>query len=159
MDAIWWVLSIGLMLLGIAGIILPLLPSMPLVFAGMLILAWQQDFQTVSVYTVIALGVMAIIASLLDYLAGALGAKAAGASKQAVWGATAGALLGILAGPFGLIFGPLIGAATGEFYASRQLWQSGKVGLASWIGMILGAIAKIAIVFAMLGVFWLAYWI
>ncbi|WP_348946031.1 DUF456 family protein [Chitinibacter sp. FCG-7] len=157
MDAIWWVLSIGLMLMGVAGIILPVLPSTPLVFAGMLIIAWQQDFQTVSGYTMLALAALALIASALDYIAGAMGAKAAGASKQAIWGATIGALLGIFAGPFGLIFGPLFGAAAGEFYATRAALQAGKVGLASWIGMLVGTIAKVGIVFVMFGLFWLAY--
>jgi uncharacterized protein YqgC (DUF456 family) len=159
MDAIWWFISLGLMLLGVAGIILPLLPSTPLVFAGMAIIAWQQDFQTVSGYTMVALALLAIFASALDYIAGAMGAKVAGASKEAIWGATAGAVLGMFAGPVGLIFGPLIGAAAGEFYATRGTLQAGKVGLASWLGMLAGAIAKIVIVFAMLGIFWLAYWL
>ncbi|WP_373976509.1 DUF456 family protein [Chitinibacter sp. SCUT-21] len=159
MDTIWWVLSIGLMLLGVAGIILPLLPSTPLVFAGMMIIAWQQDFQTVSGYTMLALAAIAIFASALDYIAGAMGAKVAGASKQAVWGATLGAILGIFAGPVGLIFGPLFGAAAGEYYATRETVKAGKVGIASWLGMIAGAIAKIGLVFAMLGIFWLAYWL
>lgn len=159
MDAIWWLVSIGLMLLGLAGIILPLLPSTPLVFAGMLILAWQQDFQTVSGYTMLALAILAVLASALDYIAGAFGAKFAGASKAAIWGAMMGALIGIFAGPVGLIFGPLLGATAGEYHATRQSLRAGQVGLASWIGMLVGTIAKIAIVFMMLGIFWLAYWL
>jgi uncharacterized protein YqgC (DUF456 family) len=158
MDAMWWILSLALIFLGIAGIILPLLPATPLIFAGMYVIAWQQGFQTVGGYTMIALGVLALLAIVLDYLAGALGAKAVGASKHAVWGATAGAVFGILGGPVGLILGPLVGAAAGEFYATRQTWQAGKVGIASWLGVVLGAIAKIGIVFAMLAIFLLAYW-
>ncbi|QLI81895.1 DUF456 family protein [Chitinibacter fontanus] len=159
MDAIWWFISIGLMLLGVAGVILPLLPSTPLIFAGMLTLAWQQDFQTVSGYTLLVLAALAVLASTLDYIAGAFGAKIAGASKPAIWGATIGALVGILAGPFGLILGPLLGAAAGEYYTTGESLRAGKVGLASWIGMLVGTIAKVAIVFMMLGIFWLAYWL
>ncbi|WP_410499366.1 DUF456 domain-containing protein [Chitinibacter sp. S2-10] len=157
MDIIWWIISICLILAGIAGIVLPILPATALVFAGMLLIAWQQNFQTVSIYTMIVLGVLALLAGALDYIAGALGAKMVGASRAAIWGATLGAILGVFAGPVGLIFGPLLGAVAGEFYATRNHWQSGKVGIASWLGLILGMIAKVGIIFMMLGIFWLAY--
>ncbi|WP_273431322.1 DUF456 domain-containing protein [Chitinibacter tainanensis] len=159
MELLWWGIALGCMLLGLAGIILPLLPSTPLIFAGMLILAWHGDFQLVGGWTLAVLAGLMLIASALDYLAGALGAKMAGASRSAMLGATIGAVLGVFAGPIGLIFGPLVGATAGELYAGRAAWQAGKVGIASWLGTMLGNLAKLLLALLMLGIFWAAYFI
>jgi len=76
-----------------------------------------------------------------------------GASKLAIVGAAIGTVVGVFTGLWGLLFMPLIGAAIGEFVAQRDLRRAGKVGLATWIGLLLGTAAKVAIVFAMVGIF------
>jgi uncharacterized protein YqgC (DUF456 family) len=76
-----------------------------------------------------------------------------GASKWAVIGATVGAILGVLSGFWGLLFMPLAGAAIGEFIARQDLLRAGQVGLVTWIGMLLGTVAKLAIVAMMIGIF------
>ena len=81
------------------------------------------------------------------------GAKKAGASKLALIGAAIGTLAGIVTGLWGLLFMPLVGAAIGEFIAQRDLVRAGKVGVATWIGLLVGTAVKVAIVFAMVGVF------
>ena len=158
-EIISYLLGAGMILAGLAGTILPLLPSTPLIFAGMLLIAWGNQFIHVGWPSLSLLLAMMIVASVLDYIAGAMGAKRVGASRYAVWGALIGSIVGMLGGIVGLILGPFLGAAAGEFYARKDLLHAGKVGFASGIGMLIGAIAKVGLALAMLGVFLLAWWI
>jgi uncharacterized protein len=103
------------------------------------------------------LGVLAALAMAADFVATLLGAKRAGASKLALVGAALGSLLGVLSGLWGLLVFPFVGAVIGELIARRQLGQAGKVGFATWLGLLLGTIAKIAIALTMIGVFVIAY--
>ena len=80
-------------------------------------------------------------------------ARRVGASPWAVLGAAAGTIAGVFTGFVGLLFLPLAGAAIGEFLAERNLLRAGKVGLATWLGLLIGTALKVAIVFAMLGLF------
>ncbi|MDQ5888489.1 MAG: uncharacterized protein QG660_54 [Pseudomonadota bacterium] len=157
LTTLWWLLAILLILVGFAGNILPLLPGTPLMLIGMLLAAWLDDFNRIGAFSIGVLVVLAILSQLADFLAGTLGAQRAGASKQALWGATIGSLAGIFAGLPGMLLGPFVGAAIGELIAEQDLLKAGKVGLATWIGLVLGMAAKIAIGFTMLGVFVLAY--
>jgi uncharacterized protein len=154
-----YLLGSGMILAGLAGTILPLLPSTPLMFAGMLLLAWHENFVRLAWPSLSLLLILMLISSVLDYLAGAIGAKRVGASQYAIWGALIGSIVGLLGGLPGLILGPFLGAAAGELYARKDVMQAGKVGLASGIGMLLGAIAKVGFALAMLGVFLLAWFI
>ncbi|GLS03638.1 membrane protein [Chitiniphilus shinanonensis] len=153
----WYLLAAILVLVGFLGTLLPMLPGTPLIFGGMLVAAWADGFQRVGWLPFLILGFLLLLSVVLDYVAGALGAKKYGASKEALWGSILGSLLGIFAGLPGLLLGPFVGAALGEYYARRDLEQAGKVGVATWIGLILGAIAKVAVALAMLGVFALAW--
>ena len=87
MDAIWWVLSVLLIVVGIAGTVLPALPGPAFVLAGVLLAAWIEGFTRVGVVTVAMVSVLAVMAWILDYAAAMLGAKRAGASRQALAGA------------------------------------------------------------------------
>ncbi len=158
-DILIWVLGGAMILGGLAGTILPLLPSTPLMFAGMLLLAWHDQFIRLGWPSLTILLVLTIISCALDYVAGVMGAKTVGASRQAIWGALIGSVLGMLGGLPGLIIGPFLGAAAGELYARQNMLNAGKVGFASVIGMLLGAIAKVGFALAMLGTFALAWFI
>jgi hypothetical protein len=153
MDIALWVLAVVLIVVGAVGTILPVLPGAILVFAGIALAAWIDDFARVSGWTVAILGVLTAVAWLADYIAAAAGAKKAGASRQAIIGAAIGTLIGVFTGLVGLVFMPLLGAAAGELYARRDLVRAGQVGIATWIGLVVGTIAKVAIVFVMIGVF------
>jgi uncharacterized protein YqgC (DUF456 family) len=80
-------------------------------------------------------------------------AKKAGASKLGLFGAALGTVLGIFTGFIGLLFMPLVGAAIGEYIAQRDALRAGRIGLATWLGLLVGAVLKLGIVFTMLGVF------
>lgn len=159
LNILIWVLGSGMILAGLAGTVLPLLPSTPLMFVGMLLLAWHENFIRLGWPSLSLLFILMVISSVLDYLAGAMGAKRVGASPYAIWGALIGSVLGMLGGIPGLILGPFLGAAAGEMIARKDVIQAGKVGVASGIGMLLGAIAKVGLALAMLGVFLLAWFI
>ena len=153
MSAVLWIAAIALIAIGVAGTILPAIPGVTLVFAGMLLAAWIDHFARIPIWLVVAFGVLTAIAWAVDYFAAAAGAKRVGASKLAVIGAMIGTLAGIFTGLWGLLFMPLVGAAIGEFIAQRDLRRAGKVGVATWVGLLAGTAVKVAIVFAMLGAF------
>lgn len=157
MEIAAWILAGLLVLGGLAGTLLPVLPSTPMILAGMLLAGWLDQFQRIGWITFTALAVLTGISLILDFIAGSLGAKKAGASPQAVWGALIGSIVGIAGGLAGLLLGPFIGAAVGELIARQDALQAGKVGIAALAGFILGAIAKVAAALAMLGVFALAW--
>ena len=147
------ILAITLVIAGLAGTVLPALPGVPLIFGGLFLIAYQDGFRKVGVVTLVILGVLAIVAVVIDYVAAMFGAKRVGASKLALIGATIGTLAGLFLGFVGIIFGPFIGAATGEFIARQDALQAGKVGFATWLGIIIGIAAKLGIAFLMVGIF------
>ena len=129
MTTTLWIGAVLLMLAGIAGTVLPALPGVPLIFGGVLLAAWIDDFERIGVVTVIVLAVLAVIGIVIDYVAAAMSAKRAGASRQGIIGAAIGTLAGIFTGLWGLLFMPLVGAAVGEFVAHKDMFRAGKVGL------------------------------
>lgn len=153
MDILLWLLAAVLVVVGIVGTVVPALPGTALVFGGLLLGAWIDGFTRVGALTLTVLGVLTVIAWVVDYVAGMMGAKRAGASRQAMIGAALGTLLGVFTGLWGLVFMPLVGAAIGEYLAIRDFARASHVGLATWIGMMLGAAVKVAITFTMIGVF------
>ena len=152
-EVLLYVLSAVLILVGIAGTILPALPGVPLVFAGMLLAAWVGDFTLIGWPTLLVLGVLTVIAVVVDFVAGVLGAKRVGASGWALFGAAVGTVVGLFLGLVGLILGPFVGAVLGELIAGSTLRRSTAVGVGAWIGFLFGTIAKIALCFTMFGVF------
>jgi hypothetical protein len=157
----WYALASVLILVGLAGTVLPALPGLPLVFTGMLLAAWAGDFQQIGVWTLVALGVLTVLSLAVDIAATALGAKKVGASRHAMIGATLGTFGGLFFSLPGLIVGPFVGAVAGELAHQRSLKKdelaiAAKVGMGTWLGLALGAATKLAIAFTMLGVFALA---
>jgi len=148
-----WVIAVCLIILGLVGTVLPVLPGVPIAFTGMILAAWNTDFQPVGWGTIGVLGALTITAVLIDFLASAFGAKRLGASSRAFWGATLGALVGMFFGLIGIIIGPFIGAVAAELSAGSGARQASRSGYGVWLGMIVGTAAKLAIVFLMIGVF------
>lgn len=153
----WYALAAILVLVGLAGVVLPALPGLPLVFAGMLVAAWAGDFQRIGPVPLVALGLLTVLSVVADFIATAAGAKRVGAGPMAVWGAALGTLVGLFFGPLGLVGGPFLGALLGELWHTRQLRRATHVGLATWVGLLLGTVLKLALAFAMLGLFALAW--
>ena len=151
------IVAILLVVIGISGIVLPLLPGVPLVFAGLLLAASIDGFAKVSILTMVIIGVIALLAWVVDFVSSMVTAKKAGASKQAMWGAGIGALLGILGGIPGLIIGPAIGAIIGELIAHKDTSRATTVGIAAGLGFVLALVVKIVLTLTMLANFAYAY--
>lgn len=154
-----WLLAGALVLAGLAGAVLPALPGVPLVFGGLWLAAWIDDYARVSGWTLGVLGVLTVIALGVDFAATALGAKKVGASRQAIAGAALGTFVGIFFGLPGLLLGPFIGAVAGELAARGHVGQAMDVGVATWMGLLFGTLAKLALSLAMVGIFVAAYFL
>jgi len=152
-----WLLVVLLVAAGLAGTVLPALPGTALVLAGIVLGAWIDDFTHVGGTTLAVVTLLAVLSWVLDYLAGLLGAQKAGASREALWGAALGTVVGLFMGLVGVLFMPLVGAAAGEYLARRAdanaHGQALKVGLATWLGIMAGLLAKVVIAFMMIGIF------
>ncbi len=159
LHALWYVVATILVIVGLVGTVLPALPGVPMVFCGLLLAAWADGFAHVGGLTLFVLGVLTVITLAIDFIAGVLGAKKVGASRYAVIGAALGTLLGLFFGLPGLLLGPFVGALAGELIAGGTLRKATGVGAGAWLGFLLGAIAKLAICFAMLGIFALALFV
>lgn len=152
-----FILAALLIAAGLAGAVIPALPGVPLVFGGMLLAAWTDHFQHVGAITLTILGVLSVLALLIDFVAGMLGARRVGASSRALWGATIGTFAGLFFGIPGLLLGPFVGAVIGELSAGSRIHAATRVGIGTWIGLLFGTLAKLALCFTMLGIFLLAF--
>lgn len=181
-DMLWWVLVVALMGAGLMGTVLPALPGTALILAGIFLGAWIDDFTRVGTFTLVFVCALAVLAWVLEYVAGLLGAKRAGASRWALVGAALGTVAGLLMGLVGVLFMPLVGAALGEFWAQTQLRRQARadgttvrpgqgqglgarqdlqqdlrkslhVGVSAWLGMLAGLLAKVVLGCMMVGVF------
>jgi uncharacterized protein YqgC (DUF456 family) len=163
-QTLYYVLAVVLMLVGVAGTVLPALPGLPLVFAGMLLAAWAGDFEQVGGWTMVVLALLTLLSLGIDFMATALGAKRVGASKPALIGAVLGTFAGLLFGIVGVFVGPFVGALLGELawlrgVGGRELGKATKVGLGTWLGIVVGTILKLGLAFVMVGLFAIAWFV
>ena len=152
-----WACVAVLVLIGIAGTLLPVLPGVPFVFLGLLLAAWIDNYQRIGWPTMAILGGLTALAVGVDLLATLFGATRVGASKLALLGAMIGSVVGLFFGLIGIFIFPFVGAVIGELIARKEMGQAAKVGIATWLGLLLGALAKLALALTMIGVFALAY--
>lgn len=151
------VVAIALIAFGLAGSIIPAVPGIPLIFIGIWLLAGIDHYHHLGPGWLIGIGVVGGVGLTVDLLAGALGVKRAGASKQAVLGAVLGTLIGLCFGLPGLLLGPFLGAVLGELTAGSSVLRSTSVGMSAWLGLIFGTIVKLVaslLMVAMLGAVW-----
>lgn len=157
MITLLWAVAILFIVAGLAGTILPALPGAPLVFVGLLIAAWIDKFQKVGWFTLTLIFILMILTFVIEIAAAGMGAKRVGASKMAIFGAAVGTIVGIFFSLPGLLLGPFVGAVIGEYLSRRNWEQAGKVGIGTWVGLIVGTAGKLAVIFAMVGLFVTAY--
>jgi uncharacterized protein YqgC (DUF456 family) len=148
---LWWLLAGLIVVAGLAGTVIPAIPGVPLVFAGLFLGAWINHFESISWVMVSVLGVLTVVAWVVDFIAGALGTRYLGASSRAFWGATIGAVVGLFFGLVGILIGPFAGAVIGELSGGSDVLSSGRAGLGAWLGMVVATAVKLAIAFLMIG--------
>ena len=157
-SIVLWALAVLLIVAGVCGLILPMMPGAPLLFLGLVVAAWADNFTYVGTVGLTVLGVLALLTYAVDIIAGAFGAKKFGASRQAIVGAAVGTLLGLFFMPVGILLGPFLGAVTGELIAQKKLWEAGTSGFGATIGLLLGAVAKLVLALMMLLLFAYLRW-
>ena len=157
MDVVLWAVAVILVVAGIVGIVLPALPGTILIFAGLLVAAWADDFMRVGPLMLSIIAIIGVATYGVDFVATALGAKHLGASKRAMAGAALGTVLGLFLGLPGIIVGPFLGAIAGELTVHRDWKRVGKAGLAAWVGFVIGTAVKVALAFLMIGLFAAAF--
>jgi uncharacterized protein YqgC (DUF456 family) len=151
-------LAAVLVIVGLAGVVLPALPGLPVVFVGMLLAAWADGFEHVGVVILVVLGLLTLLSFAIDFWATAHGAKRVGASRKAIVGAVIGTFAGLFVfPPFGLFVGPFAGALIGELLHKRDLGNAARVGFGTWLGLVLAIVLKLGLAFAMLGLFAFAW--
>jgi len=140
------IIAILLMLIGLAGTFLPVLPGIPVVFLAIAGYGWYEGFKVVTPKFLAIMAGLTVLSILVDYLAGLLGAKFFGSSPAGIWGAFVGGILGlVLGGPVGLVLGPWIGAFVGEYVKLRDVNKAWRVGVGTVVGIFTGVAAKVVI--------------
>ena len=154
-----WLVVVLLVIVGLAGIVLPALPGVPLLYGGLLLGAWIDEFARVGVTAIVVIGVLALLAWLIDFFASVFTTRSVGASRQAMIGTVLGGLIGIIGGLIGIILGTVIGAIAGEVMTSRNAAHAGRVGVAAGMGFVVALAAKLVLALTMLAIFAYAYFV
>lgn len=147
-------LALIIMIIGVVGTLLPILPGTPLIFLAALGYGFYDNFKHITPFVIIVLFLLMGFTFFIDYLSGVIGARRYGATKMGTWGSLIGGILGlILFNLPGIIFGPVIGAILGEMLAGKNLDQAFKVGMGTLLGILGGTIIKIATAIIMVAYF------
>ena len=154
-----WALAVVLVIVGLAGVVLPAVPGTILIFAGLLLAAWSDGFVRVGVGTIVGLGILTVASYFVDVVTMAFGMKRLGTTRRAMAGAAVGTIAGLFFGLPGLVIGPFAGAVLGELTTQRDLVRAGRAGIAAWIGFLIGTVVKVALAFAMVGIFLTAWFV
>lgn len=158
MDLLLSAIGAALILAGLIGAIVPVLPGIPLIFGGIWLIAGVDDYRHISLGWLLGIGLVGAVGLTLDLLAGALGAKRVGASPHAVWGALLGTVIGLFLGLPGLLLGPFVGAMMGELAAGNSVLRSTQVGMSAWAGLIFGTLIKLVASVTMVALFAAGWW-
>ncbi len=161
LDTLWWTLVVLLMLAGIAGNFVPMMPDTVLVLAGAVVhkVALDPDGTIVSWWTIAGLFVLMVISYVIDFVSGAIGAKYFGATRLGAIGGVLGAIVGMFFFPIGLFVGPIVGVLLGEIIGGKELIAAGKSTWGTVLGTTAGIVVKIGITAVMIAWFVLAVWL
>lgn len=152
-SVLLWVLAAILTVVGLFGMLLPVVPGAPILFLGLLFGAWADDFRFVGLWTLLILALMTAMTYVVEFAASALGVKKYGGSNRAMIGAVVGGIVGMFLGLPGILFGPFLGAVIGELSLQRSLDEASQAGFGTVVGMAIGLAGKLAIGIAMIGIF------
>ncbi|MHB1419874.1 MAG: DUF456 domain-containing protein [Bacillota bacterium] len=140
------IISLLVILAGIAGTFLPLLPGLPLIFVGMLVYGLIAGFATITGKFLLLIFVLTLFGMSVEYWAGAMGAKKYGASRMGMGGALLGGIIGVIVmGPIGVIVGPLVGTVLGEIIQGKDLRNAVRAALGALVGQLGGTLIQFLI--------------
>jgi uncharacterized protein YqgC (DUF456 family) len=154
-SLILWIIGAIFTVIGLAGLLLPIIPGAPILFLGLLFGAWAENFRYIGVWTLLILAGMAALTYVVEFAASILGVKKFGGSRQAMVGAAVGGVVGLFLGIPGVLLGPFVGAVIGELSLQRSLDQASRAGFGTVVGLAIGVAGKLAIGIVMVGLFML----
>lgn len=157
-DALLYVIATMLIVAGLVGAVVPVLPGIPMIFAGIWLIARLDEYRHLGLWWLVGIALVGAVGLTMDVIAGALGAKRVGASRRAVWGAVLGTVIGLFFGLPGLLLGPFLGAVIGELAAGNSVLRSTHVGVSAWIGLIFGTLIKLVASLMMVALFGAGWW-
>lgn len=144
MEIVLLVIAGILILVGIGGCVLPVIPGPPIAYLGMLLMHFAGESYSFSTRMLLLSAFLAILITIVDYIVPIYGTKKFGGTKYGTWGSTIGLIVGLFFGPFGIILGPFIGAVIGEKATGMATQPALRAGLGSFIGFLTGVMIKLA---------------
>jgi uncharacterized protein YqgC (DUF456 family) len=145
MDYVLIGIGIILIVSGLLGCILPIIPGPPLSYAGLLLLHFTERYQFSSSF-LITWAIITVVVYTLDFLIPAWGTKKFGGSKRGIWGSIIGLIIGMfLFPPIGIIVGPFAGAVIGELSSGKESKEALKSGFGSFLGFLAGTLLKLIV--------------
>jgi uncharacterized protein len=141
-DALLIAAAIILLLAGIAGSFVPALPGPPLSFAGLLLVHFSGKAH-LPFRLLLILGILTVLITLIDLVLPAYATRRAGGSREGMYGAAAGLVVGLFFPPFGIIIGPFLGALLMELALKKPSRQAFRAAIGSLIGLLSGALLKL----------------
>ena len=142
MEILFFIIAFVLIVLGIVGCIVPMLPGTPLSYAGILLLHFTDQVQFTTTQLIVWL-IVVVILQVLDYITPMLGSKYSGGTTYGNRGCIAGTIVGLFFMPWGIILGPFIGAVIGELLGGSDINHALKAGLGAMVGFVLGTLLKV----------------
>lgn len=152
MTVALYLAGLALVVLGIAGLVVPALPGAPLLVLGVVLIAWAEGFERIGWPTIVIALVLALLMTLVDWVAALLGAKKLGASTWGLVGAGLGLVVGLFFGLPGILLGPPLGAFALEFARDPQFKRAARAGAGVALGFLLGTAGKLALAAMLVGV-------
>ena len=145
MDIAIYIVTGLLMLIGLAGCIIPALPGPPLSYIGLLLLKFTPLGKEVGTWELVITGLVVVIVVVIDYVTPIIGAKKFGGTKYGNWGCAIGTVIGLFFQPFGIILGPFFFFFVGELIGKKEFKDALKAGFGAFIGFLFGFLLKMAV--------------
>jgi hypothetical protein len=157
-DILLYVIGGLLIVIGLGGAIVPVLPGIPLIFGGIWLIARVDHYHHLGLWWLVGIACIGAAGLTVDLLAAALGAKRVGASPRAVAGALLGTLIGLFFGLPGVLLGPFVGAVLGELSTGNSMQRATQIGVGTWVGLLFGTIVKLVASVTMVALSGAGWW-
>lgn len=152
-EVLLFIGALLVMLIGLAGVFLPIIPGVPLIFGGTLLYGVLTGFKEITVNLILVFAGLTAFSFIIDYLANYLGVKKMGGGRAGAIGAIFGLIIGIFVGVIGIVIFPFLFAVLFELLAGKKKIQALRAGTGAFLGLLFGGLAKFILGCIMIGIF------
>ena len=153
MEILLFVVVLMIMIVGLAGVILPVLPGIPFIFGAAVLYGILTGFEDINVYLILIFAGMTVFGLVVDYLANYFSVKKMGGGRAGAIGAVIGLMIGIWFGLIWIIVLPFLLAVAFELIAGKYGRQALKAGFGAFVGLLFGGLTRFIIGCVMIGIF------